>query len=571
MKNSRQLFLLAAALLAALGGALAYKAVVRPFVAVDHCLDHGWRWDTKSAACAFSADKRPGVGDELLFDYTGLLEYHHEGVNAYLERIRDQDGIEMLIVVLPSLSQAELGETVQESAFRLFNHWQIGRDYNGRGVLVLMAADIRQVKIEVAQELEDVFTDLFSGYAADRQLKPHLEQGTLGSGLVAVMEEFEQRAYLKQAGNYTPQSIAARDRKLLAAGAGVRRELSTYEIQKPSFGKNTPGKKGAATPEKAWEITVSKWLGEGKYKDFDIYTEASKLISGDQDNLRYDWARRYKGKNYKILQNGDYAIVSFGKTEGWDNSPAFLMRTSDPDGWKVDFAMQRKYVVMGKAPYWSIELADHPYMNIPGLYSHAWTTLGKDIPLDPADIYTTDNDVGLAARYKALKASNTQDFETQMELGRLGVIMALLPQDIHPYLKKAMTLNPDSPLPHKYMAINTVESNYQYKTALAEMEKFLKKGGDPVFGYNYLGYLHMQTGDYNGAIKAFAQSLRAEEHNLYAYEKLSQCYAKTGQKTKGLGAFRKANAIAPDHWRTRHLEWWLRNRKENFFREDVKQ
>jgi len=561
----KKTLLIVVAIISGIAVSLLYRNIVTPFL--SERLD-----PSVKALQSFTLDQRPS-GGMLLFDYAHILQGAEEGINNYLDRIRSKNGIELTIITLPSLSGIKPMGTIQETAFRIFNGWNVGRDYNGRGALILMVQDAGQVKIEVAQNMEDVFTDLFSGFAADQQLKPHLEQGTAGFALVAIMEEFEQRAYLKQTGNYTPNIIAARDRKFLSMGAGVQRRVSDYNVQQQNKNFTLPpsDKKGVLNPDKAWKVVVSKFLGSRKHKELDIFSEATKLISGDQDSLRYNWASVYSNMPHKILQEGNYAIVSFGAKKGWDNSPLLLIRTQNPDGWKLDFVSQRKYVVMGSAPNWHIERGNHPYVY---LANYAWTRIGKDIPIEPDDMYTAERDSLFAAQYRGFAQKfkqNPNDFETAMQLGRLGTIMALLPQDIHPYLRKAAALNPDSPLPHKYLAIQTVESNYQYKTALAEMRKFLSKGGDPVFGNNYLGFLLLKTKKRAAAIRAFNASLaygykhiddiantaerfRIQEQAIYSYDRLVRTYYKKDAPVM-VAMYDKMKTIDPSHWRVAMDRW----------------
>ncbi len=560
----RKTLLIAVAIISAILASLFYRNVVTPF------LSEYFDPPVKTLQ-SFTLDQRPS-GGMLLFDYAHILEGSEEGINNYLDRIRSQNDMELTILTIQSLSGIRPVGTVQETAFRIFNEWNIGRNNNGRGALILMVQDVGQVKIEVAQNMEDVFTDLFSGFAAVQQLKPHLEQGTAGFALVAIMEEFEQRAYLKQTGNYTPDIIAARDRKFLSMGAGVQRRISDYNVQQNKKSDLPPSdKKGVLNPDEAWKVVVSKLQGSRKYKEFDIFSEATKLISGDQDSLRYNWASIYSNMPYEILQEGDYAIVSFGAKKGWDNSPLLLIRTQNPDGWKLDFVSQRKYVVMGSAPNWHIEMGNHPYVR---LANYAWRKTGKDVPIEHYDIYTAERDSLFAAQYRGFVQKfkkNPNDFETAMQLGRLGTIMALLPQDIHPYLRKAAALNPDSPFPHKYFAIHAVESNYQYKTALAEMRKFLSKGGDPVFGNNYLGFLLFKTGKRDAAIRAFNASLaygykrmdditntseryRIQEQAIYSYDRLVRAYYKR-ENSVMVAMYDKMKTIDPLHWRVAANRW----------------
>ncbi len=557
------------AIASAFTSAYLYREYAKPYL-------FGMMNQTQEVTSDFREDKRPEP-DFLLFDYANLLEGDKEGVNAYLERIRTQDSIEMVIVTVPSMNH-EKSKSIEERAFKLFNNWSIGRDYNNQGVLILVDQQAQDVKIEVSQNLEDVFTDRFSGFAANNQLKQHLKQDTLGYGLVGIMERLEERAHLKKAGGYTPASIAELDRKFISMGGGVKRNLADYKNnnnkseQSPNI--EQAAIRGAKTPDEAWKIIVSKWNREGKYKDIDIYTEACKLLIGDQNSTQFDWASNYVNKPYKIIVQGNYAVVSFGAKEGWDNSPMLLIRTAQPDGWKMDFTNQRKYVIMGVAPYWSVGLGNHPYVY---LTSYARQSNGKDIPMIFDDIYTAERDSYYANQYRFYRnqyQQNNHNFEAALQTGRLGAIMALEPKDIRPYLKSAAQLNSNNPEPHRYLAINAVESTHQYKTAYSEMQTFIEKGGDPVFGYNYIGWLLMQLNNHDLAIDAFNKSLKANESQLkntsdskrkselsdqavYAYEKLFKCFMIKKRNQSALEMYQKMQKINPTHWRTAIIKKWV--------------
>ena len=70
-----------------------------------------------------------------------------------------------------------------------------------------MVDDVKEVKLEVGFELEDVFTDLLTGHIENRQLTPHYSAGQLEIGLIAVLEELEARAQVKFKGDYTREEI----------------------------------------------------------------------------------------------------------------------------------------------------------------------------------------------------------------------------------------------------------------------------------------------------------------------------------------------------------------------------
>ena len=100
----------------------------------------------------------------LVQDFTGVLADVRSSVERHLAAIRDRYKIEIVVVVLPSL---ESRYTVSRAAVDLFSNWRIGAACQGRGILLLLVDDLKAVKIEVGMDLEDVFTDLFTGYIED--------------------------------------------------------------------------------------------------------------------------------------------------------------------------------------------------------------------------------------------------------------------------------------------------------------------------------------------------------------------------------------------------------------------
>ena len=504
---------------------------------------------------------------EFLFDYAHILKDVEEYSNKYLKGIKERYSIEAVIVSIPSLEEKR---TIEQTAVELLNNWQIGRETGGRGIVLLLADKEKQVKLEVSFELEDVFTDLFCGYIEDLQLRPYFLGGQLGIGLLAVMEEIENRAQIKEKGDYTHDYIAKLDRDLLSGGAGAKRDVSKFQKEevKEVSQKYPAGK----TPAEAWQTMLQSWWDKVRDPNLGVYTEVTKLTYRDYQNLsdsRYEKdVRTYSNKSYEVLQDGNYTVIFFGNKEGWDNSPFLFCKT--PDGWKYDIVHQRKYVRMGSSPYWGIERGNYPYID---LLSPCPYWMGQDIPLESEDIYRTENDVRLAGEILRLEQeykNNPNDFTIVMELGRLYTITSMGPENIS-MLNKAKQLNPNSPLPYKYLAIAHVDANYQYKTAIEELKEYVKKEPQDVFGHNYLGYLYYCVGEYERAIDEFKKAVQLRPDNCYAFCKLSRCYGQLYLKANALDPrrihykntaiemFHKAQIIAtPDERRIGWLRQWLK-------------
>jgi tetratricopeptide (TPR) repeat protein len=519
---------------------------------------------------AFSLDSRPQSG-RYLFDYAGNLEHYEEGVHRFLRRMSERFHIEAVIVTLPAMPAQTYPEAL---AVDLVNHWRIGGGFEGRGLLLLLVEQDKQVKLEVTYELEDVFTDAFTGYIEDLQLRPYYFADDIGTGLVAVMEELEQRAELKQQGEYTPGVIASLDAELLAGGAGARRSLDRYEKERESAAAAADGPgKGARSPQEAWSVMLTKWAGEGADIDMDVYTGMTRMAMGDPNHADARIGRslpHWRNADYQVLQDGEYAVIWFGNVKGWDNAPFLFCRT--PTGWKFDIVHQRQLVVMGENPDWMIEQGDYPYV---GLLVDAPQSTGKDLPLPAEDRYFCRDDAGLARQIRELEKAHDDspdDIGVLLSLARLGVITGQRPAHVQPLLKRLRELAPDNPEVYRYAAIYNVNAFFQYKTALKDMQAYIELRPDDAFGHNFIGFLYNHLGDYEASIESLERAVGLAPDNVYAYSLLARDYALLYRKAESDSSRRRhreqsltmlqkaASSPTPDAVRVARLRAWLDRR-----------
>ncbi|UCF94679.1 MAG: TPM domain-containing protein [Desulfobacterales bacterium] len=422
---------------------------------------------------------------------------------------------------MPRLASAA---SIEALAVEMFSNWEIGQATHGRGLLLLLADEEKEVKLEVSYELEDVFTDGFCGYIEDQQLKNYFLSGQIGIGLVAVMEEIEQRAQLKHQGRYSPSDIASLDGELLSGGAGAKRQLIQYRKEAiTAAGAQYPA---GRTPAEAWQTLIRSWKDKVRDPNPGVYTEITKLAYRDFQNLpdsRYEQdVQTYQNKPFEIIARDRYAVVFFGKKKGWENAPFLFCQTEA--GWQFDIVHQRKYVRMGRNPHWGIERAAYPYVE---LLSRCPFWMRQDIPWESEDVYRIEDDHRLAQEIRQLEkaaANGADDFETVMQLGRLYTMTSLSPSRRLAFLKMAKELNAASPLPYKYLGIVHLDAFYQFDSAIKEMVAYVRRQPDAVFGHNYLGFLYYGVKKYKPAITHFERAIALNPDNCYAYAKLSRTY-----------------------------------------------
>gem|GEM_PF-684090 len=515
-------------------------------------------------------EKRPAGQDVYLYDYAAILEDTRESTGRYLESFKSDYAIEAVIVTAPSLPPTH---TIESLGAELFNNWQIGQNTGGRGLLLILSDKEKLIKIEVSYELEDVFTDLFCGYIEDKQLKSYFLSNQVDIGLVAVLEEIEQRARIKHQADYTAADIDQLDSALLSGGAGAKRQLTEYRAETVSkVGQDYPA---GRSPAEAWQTLIRSWQDKVRDPDLGVYTHITRLSYRDFQNLpdsRYEEdVLTYKDKPYEVLQNDRYAVIFFGKKKGWENAPFLFGRTDA--GWQFDMVHQRKYVRMGKSPNWGIERSDYPYVD---LLSRCPYWMNQDIPLEGDDIYRIRDDRVLADEIRRLETAysqNQNDFQTVIQLGRLYTITSLSPKKRIAYLQKAKQLNPESSEPYKYLGIVYLDAFYQFESAVREIEAYVQQNPQDVFGRNYLGYLYYCLKNYNGALDHLKAAVELRSDNCYAYAKMSRSYAglylkasmldirRPGYREQAKEMYQRASAVAtPDPRRIRWLKRYLQSK-----------
>jgi uncharacterized protein len=118
-------------------------------------------------------------------DFAGVLTpVQKESLEARCRQLREKTGAELAVVTLQSLE----GGQIDDFAVRLFQQWGIGQKDRDNGVLLLVALDDREARIEVGYGLEPILPDALAGRVLDQQLFPAFKQQKYGEGLAAAVE-----------------------------------------------------------------------------------------------------------------------------------------------------------------------------------------------------------------------------------------------------------------------------------------------------------------------------------------------------------------------------------------------
>jgi len=502
-------------------------------------------------------EERPD--NTLIIDKAGKLADISESLARQLSLIRDNYQVEVVLAIVPGTGNQE---TVREMAARLFTQWDVGRNYNGSGLLLLLVEDTKTVRLEVGSNLEGVFTDAFTGYIEDKQLKSYYLSDQLEIGLIAVIEEIEARANLYAHDEAFTEKIPALDLKFLSGGGGADVDLAEYQrVETHAAGGKYPA---AETPDQAWQTLIQSWREKNRDPDIGVYTPVTRLIYRayvNQPAKRFeDDVRTWANKPYEIISNNDFAVVFFGNKKGWENAPFLLCRTSE--GWQFDMVHQRKIVRMGRAPRWGIERGEHPYIK---LLSRCPYWMGQDIPWPAENRYDVNQDQLTAKRILALEQQlkkSPNDFDILLELGTLYTTTSMGRQRIT-LLNRANTLKNNQPEVLKNLAIAHVDAFYQYQTALKFMDKYVQLQPLDPFGHFYRGYLQLMENHVDEAIQSFEKGLQQAPDNIYGLSKLARAYHKRNRNddTQHVSDIvNRLETIAPQHIRLKWLKYDLKHK-----------
>lgn len=146
-------------------------------------------------------------------DFAGILDAEAErALDTALAALETDTTAEVAVVTVPSLD----GRSVEEYATALFNQWGIGQAELDNGVLVVVAPNEREMRLEVGYGLEAVLPDGLAGAVIRETFLPAFRDGDYQRGIregVARVVEIVRR-------NEPPtrEQLAAMERAAAEAG-----------------------------------------------------------------------------------------------------------------------------------------------------------------------------------------------------------------------------------------------------------------------------------------------------------------------------------------------------------------
>ena len=127
------------------------------------------------------AYQSPGAPRGMVSDFANIIDDAEEAtLEAELVAYREQTTHEIAVVTVPSLGD----ETIETYAVALFEEWGIGTSEQDNGVLLLVAPNEREVRIEVGYGLEGDLPDATAWKIIDQIMLPLFAGDNLSLGTV---------------------------------------------------------------------------------------------------------------------------------------------------------------------------------------------------------------------------------------------------------------------------------------------------------------------------------------------------------------------------------------------------
>lgn len=158
------------------------------------------------------AEPYPAPRDLSVNDFADLLSADTEArLDADLDSLRDETGIEATIVTLADRGAYDPAPSLEAFATRLFNGWGIGDATRNDGILILVLSGNREMRIELGSGYNPEY-DIPAQDIINRVMLPAFREGRMETGIETGTQEVISRIARRHAGGLAPEKTrAARD------------------------------------------------------------------------------------------------------------------------------------------------------------------------------------------------------------------------------------------------------------------------------------------------------------------------------------------------------------------------
>jgi uncharacterized protein len=145
-----------------------------------------------------------------------LSDSEEARIENRLENLERSTGAQVAVLTIPTLN----GEALESYTIRVVEEWGLGQAGEDNGVLIFLALQERQIRVEVGYGLEGQLTDAKSGFIIREEMAPRFRSGDFAGGLEAAATAIA--GVLDGSADITQRDIERSDRSRTSSGIPVQ-------------------------------------------------------------------------------------------------------------------------------------------------------------------------------------------------------------------------------------------------------------------------------------------------------------------------------------------------------------
>ncbi len=163
-----------------------------------------WLFALFIAAPAFAEFVVPPLSGPVV-DQAGMLSPRtRDQMDRFIRSLRESGGSQLQVLTVPELA----GLSIEEASIRVTDQWKLGGAKQDDGILLMVAAKERRVRIEVGQGREGVLPDVKASRIIREVIVPRFREGNADSAITAgvfAIVHYTDPEFMERSGQAAPR------------------------------------------------------------------------------------------------------------------------------------------------------------------------------------------------------------------------------------------------------------------------------------------------------------------------------------------------------------------------------